>query len=423
MSRASLLVYITSCLAASAAPAGGQAPASAAPITLAEARQRAETASPALLALTAEQGAIAGAARQARALDNPELSLEIEDFGADRARGLATQRTLAVSQTVEWFGKRSARVRAADSAAEVAAVDRERARRQLLADVDRAFALLLGAQERAVIAAQNRETARDVTRAVASLVEAGEVSPVEEARARSDEALAGIDLANATRDVDLAQRDLALLWGDDAPPPFAAAGTLATAVPLPDRDAVLARLATLPDLARWDAEVARQASLVALAERRALPDLTLSVGTRSNSGLAGRSYVAAVAFPVPLLDRFAGGRAEASALRQRAVLDRRTEEVRLTTAFLATYATLARAQDEADALRNEVLPMAVKVYEALEEGYRRGKFGLLDLLEARRTLAAARLRYVDALLRLNTADAELRRYLPDGLTYEDGAQR
>jgi len=73
-------------------------------------------------------------------------------------------------------------------------------------------------------------------------------------------------------------------------------------------------------------------------------------------------------------------------------------------------------------LRDEVLPRASNVYEALNEGYRRGKFRLLDLLEARRTLAQTRLRYVDALVRLNIANADLRRFLPDDAADAIGAQ-
>ena len=78
--------------------------------------------------------------------------------------------------------------------------------------------------------------------------------------------------------------------------------------------------------------------------------------------------------------------------------------------------------EEARALRDEVLPRAAKVYEALNEGYRRGKFSVLDLLEARRTLARARLHYVDALVRLNIADADLRRLTPDDTEDTIGAQ-
>jgi cobalt-zinc-cadmium efflux system outer membrane protein len=380
-------------------------------------------ASPELLALTAHVRAAEGAQRQARAFANPDLALEVEDFGGSGSLDVASQTTLAISQNVEWHGKRAARVDAARLERDVAAHDLARARRDLLAEVDRKFALLLGSQERAAIAAENARTAHEVTETVSTLVAAGEVSPIEEARARGDEALTAIDLANSVRDVDLARRALARLWGEDAPAAFTAAGALATSAALPNRDVALASLATLPDLTRWDAEAARQASLVSLARRQALPDLTFSLGARSYSGQAGTALVAGVAMPIPLWTRFAGAQEEAAARQEQAKHDRRAEEVRVRVELVSAHETLSRAAEEARELRDEVLPRATKVYDALNEGYRRGKFSLLDLLEARRSLAQIRLRYVDALVRLSTADADLRRLLPDDSEDTTGAQR
>jgi len=398
------------------APRGGA-------ITLADARRNAVASSPALKALEAQVRAAEGAARQARAYSNPELAFEAEDFGASPSLEVKTQRTLSVGQSVEWFGKRSSRIAAADRGRDVAAHDLARGRRDLLTDVDRAFAALLGAQERAAIAGQNAATAREVTRAVATLVEAGEASPVEAARAESDEALTRIDLDYAGRDLDLARRNLARLWGEESPPFTVASGELAATADFPDREASLAALARLPDLTRWDAEAARQASFALYAGRLALPDLELSVGTRTWSGLDGRAWVAGVTLPIPILTQFAGARAEAGARMEQAALERRAEEVRVRSELLAAHETLARALDEARAIREEVLPRAEKVYTALNEGYRRGKYRLLDLLEARRTLAQTRLRYVDALVRLATADADLRRLIPDPTNDDSGVSR
>jgi cobalt-zinc-cadmium efflux system outer membrane protein len=392
-------------------------------LTLDQARELAVAANPELAALAVGVAAAAGASRQAGAFSNPELTFEAEDFGSDRPAEVRAQHTLSISQDLEWPGKRASRRRAARLAGDVASLDLERGRRDLLAEVDRAFAILLGAQERHSIAAENARTARDVTVAVAALVEAGEVSPIEEARARGDEALAAIDLANAERDVDLARRALAALWAEEQPEPFAAEGDLRAEVRLPDRETTLGALAALPDVARWDVETSRAATLLELTRRQSLPDLTASVGARTYSGLDGSGLVAGLAFSLPLATQYAGARAEASARLEQTRHERRAAEARVATAFLAAHEALSRAVFEVDSLKREVLPRAEQVYEALGEGYRRGKFGLVDLLEARRTLAQARLRLVDALTRLEVAAAELHRLVPEGGMDNHGAQR
>lgn len=382
-------------------------------LTLEEARARTLERSPELRAASASLAAVEGALKQARALPNPDLSFEVEDFGGNRPADSRSQRTLSVGGRVEWFGKRSARVSAVRLERDVAAADLERRRRDLLREADRRFVALLAVQERLAIAEEDRTTAGEVRRAVAALVAAGEVSPVEEMRVAGDEALARIERDAAARDAADAARALAQLWAEPADASVRAAGVLASEVSVPDLDAMLEGLRRLPDLARWDAESARRTALESLARKQALPDLTLSAGARSYEGAGGHAWVAGVSLPVPLLTSAVGARAEASARLEEARQERRAEESRLRAALLSAHGSLVSAGDEAGLLDGTVLPNARRVYEALGEGYRRGKFRLLDLLEARRSLSAARLRAVDARTRLAFAAADVRRLSPE----------
>jgi cobalt-zinc-cadmium efflux system outer membrane protein len=154
--------------------------------------------------------------------------------------------------------------------------------------------------------------------------------------------------------------------------------------------------------------------LETLARRQVLPDFTLSAGARSFVGTGDRTWVAGVSLPLPLLTRYTGARSEATARLEEVRAQRHAEEARLQAAFLAAEESLRDAVDEVRVLNERVLPNSRRVYEALGEGYRRGKFRLLELLEARRALASARLRRVDALSRLNLALAEMRRLEPEG---------
>ena len=394
-------------------PGGLPAPPAAAVLTLAEARQRALAGNAEFLASRAQVRAAEAGLDQVRALPNPDFSYEVEDFGSTPSADVEKQRTLSLTQEFDPFGKRRARVTAALHERGVAANDAEGRRRDVLAEVERRFVALLGAQERHAIATEGAGTAAQVSSVVAALVQAGEASPIEATRAENEEIIAGIDAAAAEHDLELAKSALARLWGADRPDFASAAGTLAGAVPLPELGTALDGLASLPDLARWDEETARLEALQVAARRQPLPDLALSAGTRWYGG-GGHGYVAGLALAIPVLNTSAGVREEAAVRLEQATLARRSEEVRLRSALRGTRATIVRALAEVRTVRGELLPRACQVYEALNEGYRRGKFRLLDLLEARRALAATRLRLVDALVRLNEARADLRRLLPDG---------
>jgi cobalt-zinc-cadmium efflux system outer membrane protein len=420
------LVALAACAACLAAAAAAQETAPAEgfeTLTLAAARERSLAANPELAAAAAQVAAADGASRQARAWRNPDLVVDVEDFGGSLPSDVPTQTTVGVMQSVEWFSKRSARVDAADAARRAAAAAAAVARREVVAATDQRFAELLGAQERRTIASENAATAREVRVAVAARVEAGEVSPIEEQRARGDEALAAIDLARAERDLAAARRELARLWGDARAEVGAAVRPEAVDAAVPPAAALLAALDRIPDVAHADAVIAQRAAQLENAQRQWLPDLTLSVGSRTYAGSGERGYVAGIGVPLPLLTQHAGARAEAEAALAQAQQERRAAAVRVEAAILAAHDALQRARAEVRLLRAEVLPRAEEVYGALGEGYRRGKFRLIDLLESRRALAATRLRVVDAATGADLAAADLHRYTADDAGAEKGSRQ
>ena len=257
------------CLASLALVAGISLPASAQvpdrpqtgeELTLDEARERALAANPELRVGRGAAAAVAGAYRQARAFANPELVIEAEDFGGNLPADTPTQRTFSISQSVEWFGKRSARVEAARLEREVAALDLARQRRDIVAEVERRFAALLGAQERRAIAEREHghrsgghSGGRRPGRGRRGVADRGGPAP-------ADEALADIDHAPGATSIS-SGRALASSGASDRFVLHARAGRLAQTVAAARPRRALAALALLPDLTRWDAEVARRQAL------------------------------------------------------------------------------------------------------------------------------------------------------------------
>jgi outer membrane protein, heavy metal efflux system len=62
-----------------------------------------------------------------------------------------------------------------------------------------------------------------------------------------------------------------------------------------------------------------------------------------------------------------------------------------------------------------VLPGAQRAFDAASEGYRQGKFGFLEVLDAQRTLFEARGRYLEALAAYHKAVAEVERLIGEPL--------
>src|SRR5262245_38651601 len=95
--------------------------------------------------------------------------------------------------------------------------------------------------------------------------------------------------------------------------------------------------------------------------------------------------------------------------------ERRAAEAQVRAALAEAYGALSRAFVEATRLHNEVLPGAQRAFDAVSEGYRQGKFGLLDVLDAQRTLFEARGQYLEALAAYHQAVAEVEQLIGERL--------
>ena len=68
----------------------------------------------------------------------------------------------------------------------------------------------------------------------------------------------------------------------------------------------------------------------------------------------------------------------------------------LQTELIKTHTVLVAADQEARTLRTEGLNKAKEAAEAVQEGFRAGKFRYSDVLEASQSLMTMKTRYLDA---------------------------
>ena len=144
-----------------------------------------------------------------------------------------------------------------------------------------------------------------------------------------------------------------------------------------------------------------------------MPDLTLSLGVRRLNEIDKFGFVAGVSIPLPLFNRNQGGIFEATRRLSKAEEERRTANVKVLATVSEIYQALSSSFTEAMILRNDALPGALSAFEASQEGYRQGKFGYLDVLDAQRTLFDVRRRYIDAVAAYHIAIADVKRLIGD----------
>jgi cobalt-zinc-cadmium efflux system outer membrane protein len=91
-----------------------------------------------------------------------------------------------------------------------------------------------------------------------------------------------------------------------------------------------------------------------------------------------------------------GRHEEARTRLSKAYEQRRAAEARIAAALADAYGALTSAHTAVTSLQ-AVLPGAQQTFEAVNEGYRLGKFGYLDVLDAQRTPSARAAQYLRAL--------------------------
>ncbi len=368
------------------------------PITLEEAIALALGRNPALAAHALEATAADARVRQAGLRPNPEIVVELEEFGGRGGlRELeSAQLTVQLSQTLELGGKRGKRKQAESLSSGLASLDYEWRRRLLVREVTGRFAAVLAAQERQDLARVIVRLQQDVAAAVARRVAAGKDPPLEDTRVQVELAEAQLDLQSAERELQLAKRGLAKTWGAREVEFESAAALESRILPPEDRDRLDFELAANPLMLRLAVEEKRTQAELSLAKAQRIPDLTFFGGVRHLREDDERAFIAGFAIPFPLFDRNQGGIQEASYLASVASAERQAAEAELRLELDEAYAGLTGAYEAVTALNEEIVPAAEQTFETALSGYRNGKFEYLLVLDAQRTLFGVRARQIEA---------------------------
>ncbi len=397
------------CLLASAwlpaAQAGAQEQGAlepAAPLRLEQAIRLALDHNPTLTAARREVGATEAQILQGSLRPNPEFMVQADDVSkASRTS------TIELGLPIETGGKRDARMRAAGLGRDVAQAELGGTELRVRSAVVSAYFDVLAAQELLRTADDSVKIAQRATDIAAKRVAAGKVSPVEETRARVAEAGARVALTQADSDLRNARRRLTSLWGNVSPNFTEASGDVERMPLLPTDDDVVLRLANSPQLQRAQRELERRKSLVALEQSRAVPDVTVSVGMKRSIEVPGEQALVALKVPLPVFNRNQGNLQEALQREDKAVAELQAARVALSGAARQALENVGARLKEAALLRAEVLPGARSAFEAASIGFENGKFSFLEVLDAQRTLIAAKSQYLTALANVHRAHAEL----------------
>ena len=397
------------------AEAGPTQPQSSSPdlggpaFTIDRALELAGIVSPSLEAASADIRAAEAGRRVAGLRPNPSVTVEAENVaGSGEYRGTQSlDATTSLTLPIELGGKRSARIAVADARTDRATIQAAIAQADLRLSVIRAYAEAASAERRLLTARDQARIANEALRAAQVRVQAGRASPLEVQRADVARINADAALVREERAVEVARFSLSRIIGQPISGPLDVGwfgNVPATYGPLQPIESAgtLVMAATNADLAIADAGVR-------LARSQRVPDLTLGAGARRFEQTNDTAAIFSLSIPIPLFNNGRAALSQATAERQSADARRRVTALDVDQAIARAQADAANAATSAAAASGPALAAAEEAARIARIGYREGKFGQLDLLDAERTLAATRAAAIDALLSYHIAQAQLER--------------
>lgn len=390
-------------------PLGAQTQSAATipPFTLDDALAAAGAVSPSLEASQAGVRAAQAQRTLAGLRPNPSLDAMSENVGGTGAySGLrSSETTVGLSFPIELGGKRAARVAVAESQFGRAALETAIAQANLRQRVTQAYIEAVANQRRAAIAREQVGIASEGLRVARVRVTSGRASPLEEQRADVARLNAEGAAERAERSARVALQTLARLTGRDAA--LLDLGWFNRVGPMGPPIAV--EISATLSAAAAQAELDTASAQVRLARSQRVPDLTVGAAARRLEASNDMAGVFSLSVPLPL---FNNGRAAvdlASAQRQQAEANRRLALLDAEQAIAAARVEVANAATTARNATGPALAAAQEAARIARIGYREGKFGQLDLLEAERTLAETRSAAIEALAIYHDATARLER--------------
>lgn len=377
-------------------------------LTLESALQTAFANNPDMAAAQWEIDIAQGGRQQAGLIPNPVASWDAED-----TRRNSRTATVKLSQTLELGGKRGARIDVATRAQEAAALTLEQRRNGLRADVIDGYYGALRAQERLELAQRSLALAERGLVVANGRVTAGKSSPVEATRAQVQLSEIRLELNRAQMGLTDAYRRLAASTGA-ASTDFQAVAPQAQAVPaLPPTAQLLGRLEQTVELRLAELQIVQGEAALGLEKAQRIPNLDVSIGSQYDASVRERVNVVGVSMPIPLFNRNQGNVLAASRRADQARDLRNAAELRLRTETRQALDLWQTANTEVRSFNQQILPAAQSAVDSATRGFEMGKFNFLDVLDAQRTLIAARTQYLAATAQATEAWVRIERIYGD----------
>lgn len=390
------------------------ASASAQPLTLDQALERALSTSPAIRAAQAALPAIEGELAEARAplFNNPQISGEYGTRDTAQA-GAPSMRdrdwAVAFSQTFEIAGQQRLRRESGLSARAAAEHNVNEVRAQIVMEVADRFIKVLGLEARITAEEETLALVERSAQAIARRVEAGEDSVLDSNLARVEAERARNSVAALREQLIQTNAELggAIQW----PPaePLQIKGSLDQPPHLHTLQELLDSAVQRPLLRTLELKERAARSRLSLERSLVYPDITLGISHAKEGPSDGRERITlfTMSVPLPVFKRNQAGIGRAQTELTQVEIDRQSAARQVEAQVRTFWARRQNLLERVTRLNQALLPRLTENQELTRKAFDAGELGLSQLLLANRQLIDAQRELIEARTELRLATIAL----------------
>ena len=346
---------------------------------------------------------------QSSLFPNPELDVEAENImgNKDFSDFQGSEITASISQNILLAGKISKLEKVASMDIKLAEWDYETKRIEIVTDVRKTFQKALTVQ---LLIEKNYELITVSKEFISSLqrrVDAGKISPAEISRARIILNSLQIDLNRLKSEYENYKSKLISLMYQPELTIDSLAGALEYKVDIPDYSFLSKELENNPKLKRYQNEYDKQKAIVSLEESKAIPDLTLSAGFKRLNDAKANTFLIGASIALPIFNRNQGSIQEAEIGVDQKKIEYESVKNTLTLKLNILHKRLTTLTTTANQLDSESIPQAEDAFNIIKEGNLVGRFAILDVLDAERTLFELQNQYLNVIGELHSVKIEI----------------
>ena len=145
----------------------------------------------------------------------------------------------------------------------------------------------------------------------------------------------------------------------------------------------------------------------------------MSLGAKRDEQLGRNQAIVGFSMPLPVFDRNQDGLRAALARSGKVADELQAANIKLQNDVNTAYRRFDLARREITTQQRELLDSAQQALDVTTKGFSLGKFGLLEVLDAQRTLLQARSQYLRALSEAYRAAGDIQRMLGDATPLQE----